>query len=76
MEPDKEYAFLALPSGVHGQGMTDQKGLLSLMLDHTSHELFFIVPAEQSAGLEVIAQRKTIFDLAMTLNGLVSPPTP
>jgi hypothetical protein len=76
VERDKAYAFLALPSGARGQRMSDKEGALSLGLDHTTQEVFFIVPAERAAELDAIGRRKSAFELAMTLNGLVAPPKP
>ena len=76
LTPNQAYAVLALPSGTREQKTADADGTLSFMLNHVSHEVFFILPADRAAELDAIASRKAIFDRAMTLDGLAGPPTP
>lgn len=73
MEAGREYRWLALPSGRRGAAKAGPDGALRLELKRTSHELFFILPADAAdtdTRLARLAQRPPVLARSMTLNGL------
>lgn len=68
LNPNTEYSYIAMPSGVKGTTVSDENGFAELSFENTSHEIFYCLPksAENDARISKIAERILLWQDSVT----------
>jgi hypothetical protein len=71
VEPNTEYEYAAMPSGMRGRRISGADGMLEIAFGDTTHEIFYILPSspESVIKLNEILQRRQIYYDAMSFGG-------
>jgi hypothetical protein len=76
VEPNTEYEYAAMPSGMRGRGTSGADGMLEIAFGDTTHEIFYILPSspESVMKLSKIIKRRHIYYDAVSFDGRLDLP--